>query len=125
MLIRVYRVEPSTQVGAFKYCPICGTRVLAYLSVDDNGWESLAVSYGMSVPAIKAVYASWNPHDYYRFSDYVDALREETRTGTQQPTKPYLYRPIDVPRTVLRTAPTMIATDPPKPLPRMKVPTAT
>jgi hypothetical protein len=108
-LSRVYRVEPTTQIGAFKYCPVCGATVLAYQSADENGWEALAVAYGMSVVAVRAVYAGWNPHDYYRFSDYVQAIREEARTGVRPPPKPDLHhsipmRPLTRPRMRLPNA---------------------
>jgi hypothetical protein len=108
-LSRVYRVEPTTQIGAFKFCPVCGARIMPYLSTDDTGWEALAIGYGMSVEAMRAVYAGWNPHEYYRFSDYVDAIREEARTGVRPPPKPSMHQSIPIP--------------PVRPRPRMKLPT--
>jgi hypothetical protein len=72
-------------------------------------WEALAIGYGMSVEAMRAVYAGWNPHEYYRFSDYVDAIREEARTGVRPPPKPSMHQSIPIP--------------PVRPRPRMKLPT--
>lgn len=127
-LTRVYRTEPTTQIGAFKFCPVCGnSRILAHLNSDDSEWELLAVAYHMSEEAVRAVYSTWNPHEYYRFSDYIDAIREEARTGQPQPHKPYPYRPLvhpsgKTPAQIRAEHPT-ITTDPPKPLPKMRIPT--
>jgi hypothetical protein len=120
-LSRVYRVEPTTQIGAFKYCPVCGASVMPYQSADETGWEALAVAYGMDVPQIRAVYAGWNPHEYYRFSDYVAALREEARTGVRPAPKPSPHVGITASPDALRRAAPLVTDDLPM-RPRMKVP---
>lgn len=121
-LSRIYRTEPTVQIGAFKYCPLCGSHIMPRLSGEDSGWEALAVAYNMSVPAIRAVYNTWNPNDYYKFSDFIAALREEARTGQPQPTKPYIHhRTIPMRPTTFTT--TQLTDLPSPPLPRMRVPT--
>lgn len=79
-MTRVYRIEPVVRIGAFRYCPVCGSdKVSAYMSAETNHWEALARDYGMSVAAMKQVYSSWEPHVHYRFADFIEELRAEIR----------------------------------------------
>lgn len=72
---RVFRVEPSVQIGEFKYCPVCGSNdVQAYMSVSSDHWEGLAQGYGTSVEVIKAIYAHWEPHKVSNFGTFVRKL---------------------------------------------------
>lgn len=84
IMVRVYRIEPSTRIGAFKYCPVCGsTRVSAYMSAEVDQWESLARDYNMPVEVIKEVYKLWEPQTHYRFADFVAELRAEMAAETE------------------------------------------
>lgn len=77
-MVRLYRIEPVTQIGAFKHCPVCGVDgVSAYMSTDVDQWEALARDYNMPVAAIKQVYKLWEPQKHYRFADFVAELRAE------------------------------------------------
>lgn len=83
-LTRVYRVEPITQIGAFKCCPVCtSTHVQVYQSVATDHWESLARAYGMSIELVQQVYELWNPQEHQRFGDFVAVLKSEAKAEAE------------------------------------------
>jgi hypothetical protein len=82
MMVRIYRVEPSTAIGAYKYCPQCGSQnVSAYMSADDNHWEALARDYDLPIQLLQQLYKLWVPSKHYRFADFVHELRAEIAAG--------------------------------------------
>lgn len=79
-LTRVYRVEPITQIGAFKCCPVCASwNVRVYQSGSTDHWESLARSYSMDIALVQQVYELWNPKEYQHFGDFVAVLKAEAK----------------------------------------------
>jgi hypothetical protein len=72
---RVYRAEPHMKIGAFRYCPVCGSgTVYVSQSVSTDHWESLARSYNISVPLCKAIYACWEPQKVSHFGTFIRKL---------------------------------------------------
>lgn len=83
-MTRVYRVEPATQIGSFKCCPVCtSTNVKVYQSAATDHWESLARGYSVSVEVIKQVYDIWNPREYQRFGDFFAVLMAEAKADAR------------------------------------------
>lgn len=77
-MVRVYRVDPVVQAGAFKFCAICGsTKVSAFMNAETDWWESMARDYGLPITLLKQIYAQWEPTKHQRFSDFVAELRAE------------------------------------------------
>lgn len=71
-MTRVYRVEPSVQIGAFKFCPVCGsTNCNVYFDAATDHWESLARDYGLTIPLIKQIYELWEPQKCQHFGTFV------------------------------------------------------
>lgn len=98
VMVRIYRVEPSTAVGAYKYCPACGTdNVSVYRSADTDQWEALARDYGLPIPVIQQIYRLWNPHEHRRFADFVAKLRQEAVVATPPPHSPPPIPKVTVP----------------------------
>ncbi len=82
VMVRVYNIEPATAIGAYRYCPVCGSsNVSAYMSAETNQWEALARDYGLPIPVIQQLYKLWVPSHHHRFADFVHELREDIRTG--------------------------------------------
>lgn len=81
-MTRVYAVEPSTQVGAYRFCPQCGSQnISAFMSAETNHWEALARDYGLPILVMQQLYKLWVPSTHYRFADFVHELRHEIATG--------------------------------------------
>jgi len=81
-MVRVYHIEPSTQIGAYKYCPVCGSdNVSAYMSAETNQWEALARDYSLPIPTIRQLYKLWDTKVHHKFADFVHELRAEIAAG--------------------------------------------
>lgn len=83
VMVRIYRVEPSTMVGAYRFCPACGSdNVSVYRSADTDQWEALARDYELPIPVMQQLYRLWNPLEQHRFADFVAEMRKESATAT-------------------------------------------
>jgi hypothetical protein len=90
-MTRIYRTEPQEQqiVGGFNYCPRCGAQnVRVYRSNDVDMWESYARDFSLPIPLLKKIYALWVPSTVRRFSDFVEAIREDALAGRLDPPPP-------------------------------------
>lgn len=78
--VRIYRTEPAMKVGAYRYCPVCGSSdVRVYQSAATDHYEALARDYGVSVPLIKQIFTLWEPSSGVKFGDFIRQLREEAK----------------------------------------------
>ena len=82
VVLRVYRIEPAVQVGAFQFCPMCGSNnVSQYMDADLDQWESLARDYELPIPVIRQLYEWWQPTHYRNFGDFIREVRSEVEQG--------------------------------------------
>lgn len=86
--MRISRIlNPSPRVGAFEFCPVCGSRAFAVHDTEESYWESLSKTYGPPPEVMKQVYDAWNPHEHYRFSDFFNELMAELASESPAPSK--------------------------------------
>lgn len=69
--------RPSTFVGGFKFCPMCGSQAITGRDSDEDYWETLAKSYKLPVEIIKMLHESWNVHEHRKFYDHVQQMLKE------------------------------------------------
>lgn len=82
VMLRVYRVEPGVAVGAFRYCPLCGSQnVSQYMDADMTQWESLSRDYDLPIEVIKQLYQWWLPTHHRRFSDFILEVKADVQAG--------------------------------------------
>lgn len=74
--LRVARVlnRPRLEIGALRYCPLCGQRAFQELDNAQVWSEALAQHYKLTPELIEVLYKEWNPHTHYRFADFVQEM---------------------------------------------------
>lgn len=77
--LRIGRIlsQSGLQIGALKFCPVCGKRAFAATDNDNDYWESLAKHYGMTVEMIKMIHSVWEPQSDKKFSEHVAEMLKE------------------------------------------------
>lgn len=76
--LRIGRIlkNPVVRLGAFEFCPVCGSNASASNDEQENFWEALARAYGKPVEAIMAVFTVWNPIEQPVFKKFFDEMWE-------------------------------------------------
>lgn len=77
--VRLGRVmsKPALQVGAFRYCPLCGGKACAGMDIEESYVETLAQSYQLPVDVMKMLLDTWDANEHSRFVDYLNELKKE------------------------------------------------
>jgi hypothetical protein len=60
-----------------KHCVMCGGPAQQSSDNEEGYYEALAESYGLSPEIIQLALEDWDPHEYFKFSDYLESLRKE------------------------------------------------
>lgn len=78
--IRVGRIisKPALRIGAFTFCPLCGSKAASGQDMEESYWESIAQSYGLPVELMKMLYDTWIPGEHQKFSDYIEYMKKES-----------------------------------------------
>jgi hypothetical protein len=67
------------QVGAFSYCPLCGSRALAMIDNDADYWETIAEAIELPIEVTRQLYDIWDRNKHQRFTDFVNEIKTEVK----------------------------------------------
>lgn len=74
--LRVARIlnRPVLEIGALRYCPLCGQRAVQETDNEQTWNEALARHYKLTPELIEVLYKEWNPHKHYKFVDFIQEM---------------------------------------------------